>query len=178
MLAKLGKLFNEKIDDVQTLLEKIKPWVPSNVRESIDEQLKFINAKRQAMSDGLQKFAQPVRTVLKVVAKKLDDHAWHVEIHRTNRGWIAPLSESGAAKLINAAPPKWVIKRPKNMKFPPMKLSRSQLKKLMRRHPNHPPLEEWLVRTFSVSAVSYTHLRAHETGRNLVCRLLLEKKNT
>ena len=24
--------------------------------------------------------------------------------------------------------------------------------------------------------VSYTHLRAHETGRNLVCRLLLEKK--
>src|SRR5678810_1396622 len=27
-----------------------------------------------------------------------------------------------------------------------------------------------------VCAVSYTHLRAHETGRNLVCRLLLEKK--
>ena len=31
---------------------------------------------------------------------------------------------------------------------------------------------------FTVVAVpvSYTHLRAHETGRNLVCRLLLEKK--
>ena len=27
-----------------------------------------------------------------------------------------------------------------------------------------------------VKSVSYTHLRAHETGRNLVCRLLLEKK--
>src|SRR5665213_3606983 len=26
------------------------------------------------------------------------------------------------------------------------------------------------------TTVSYTHLRAHETGRNLVCRLLLEKK--
>ena len=26
------------------------------------------------------------------------------------------------------------------------------------------------------TSVSYTHLRAHETGRNLVCRLLLEKK--
>ena len=26
-------------------------------------------------------------------------------------------------------------------------------------------------------AVSYTHLRAHETLRYLVCRLLLEKKN-
>ena len=29
---------------------------------------------------------------------------------------------------------------------------------------------------WSPIAVSYTHLRAHETGRNLVCRLLLEKK--
>src|SRR5674476_1094630 len=29
---------------------------------------------------------------------------------------------------------------------------------------------------FRTGAVSYTHLRAHETGRNLVCRLLLEKK--
>src|SRR5678810_896830 len=28
----------------------------------------------------------------------------------------------------------------------------------------------------SLLPVSYTHLRAHETGRNLVCRLLLEKK--
>ena len=28
----------------------------------------------------------------------------------------------------------------------------------------------------NIIAVSYTHLRAHETGRNLVCRLLLEKK--
>src|SRR5665213_2212414 len=27
----------------------------------------------------------------------------------------------------------------------------------------------------TVGSVSYTHLRAHETGRNLVCRLLLEK---
>src|SRR5678809_1146284 len=29
----------------------------------------------------------------------------------------------------------------------------------------------------SLRVLSYTHLRAHETGRNLVCRLLLEKKN-
>ena len=29
----------------------------------------------------------------------------------------------------------------------------------------------------AVDAVSYTHLRAHETVLDLVCRLLLEKKN-
>ena len=31
-------------------------------------------------------------------------------------------------------------------------------------------------RVLLAQPVSYTHLRAHETGRNLVCRLLLEKK--
>src|SRR5664279_6060084 len=31
-------------------------------------------------------------------------------------------------------------------------------------------------RDFTFSAVSYTHLRAHETDSYLVCRLLLEKK--
>ena len=30
----------------------------------------------------------------------------------------------------------------------------------------------------AVGPVSYTHLRAHETVLDLVCRLLLEKKNT
>ena len=29
----------------------------------------------------------------------------------------------------------------------------------------------------NMSSVSYTHLRAHETVLDLVCRLLLEKKN-
>ena len=32
--------------------------------------------------------------------------------------------------------------------------------------------------TLFTYTVSYTHLRAHETKANLVCRLLLEKKNT
>ena len=35
----------------------------------------------------------------------------------------------------------------------------------------------WWFLLNSIKSVSYTHLRAHETGRNLVCRLLLEKKN-
>ena len=34
----------------------------------------------------------------------------------------------------------------------------------------------WMSEPELVEPVSYTHLRAHETGRNLVCRLLLEKK--
>src|SRR5674536_377793 len=36
------------------------------------------------------------------------------------------------------------------------------------------PKRAWLSR--DSAAVSYTHLRAHETPEHLVCRLLLEKK--
>src|SRR5660398_291559 len=37
---------------------------------------------------------------------------------------------------------------------------------------------EWSRRSPSISAVSYTHLRAHETKANLVCRLLLGAHET
>ena len=37
---------------------------------------------------------------------------------------------------------------------------------------------ELVVHPQSIIPVSYTHLRAHETKANLVCRLLLEKKKT
>src|SRR5674476_1182692 len=40
----------------------------------------------------------------------------------------------------------------------------------------HPWWNRHLCPRSYAGAVSYTHLRAHETGRNLVCRLLLEKK--
>src|SRR5450756_2023548 len=36
---------------------------------------------------------------------------------------------------------------------------------------------DWHVDVLQIGAVSYTHLRAHETRHDLVCRLLLEKKN-
>ena len=37
---------------------------------------------------------------------------------------------------------------------------------------------DYLPRESKIDAVSYTHLRAHETVLDLVCRLLLEKKKT
>src|SRR5665811_2575437 len=39
-----------------------------------------------------------------------------------------------------------------------------------------PPFPGGLISNNSINAVSYTHLRAHETVLDLVCRLLLEKK--
>lgn len=150
--ATLNRLLNNKFNDLKALLLKIRPIVSSPIREHIDDLLKFLDSKRQALSGAVQEFARPARTVLKVVAKKLDDQAWRVAILRTNRGWIAPISESGSAKLINAKPPKWAKKLPKKMKFPPLKLQDSEMQALMKAHPNHPPVQDSIVRTFAKNA--------------------------
>lgn len=147
--ATLGRLLNEKFNDLKALLEKIRPIVPSTIREHIDDLLKFIDEKRRVISGAVQEFAQPVRTVLKVVAKRLDDKAWRVETLRTNKGYIAPISESGSAKLINAKPPKWAKKLSGEMKYPALVMNTDEIKAAMKEYPTHPPLEGWLVKTFS-----------------------------
>ena len=147
--ATLRRLLDEKFNDLKALLQKIRPIVPSTTREHIDDFLKYIDSKRGAISSAIQEFAQPARTVLKVVAKKLDDQAWRVQILRTNPGWIAPISESGSAKLINAKPPKWATKLRKRMKFPPLELKDPEMQALMNAHPNHPPLQDSIVKTFA-----------------------------
>lgn len=149
--AKLRALLDEKFDGLKALLGKIRPIVPSNIREHLDELLAFIDAKRRAMSSAVQVYAKPVRTVLKVIAKRLDDQAWKVEVYRTNRGWIAPISESGSAKLINGKPPKWATKNTGELPFPELRMSTEEIQELSKTHPKHPPLSDGLVRTFANS---------------------------
>lgn len=147
--AILSRLFDEKIGDLRSLLQKIRPIVPSSIRELVDDFIQLFNKQQRTISGAIQEYVQPVRTVLKVVAKRLDDQAWHVQTYRTNRGWIAPISEKGSAKLINAMPPKYVKKQKQPLAHPALKLNESRMKALMRANPNHPHLEDWYVRTFS-----------------------------
>lgn len=168
--AKLRTMLDEKFDDLNALMGKTRSIVPSNIREHLDELLKFVDTKRQAISSAVQTFAKPVQTVLKVIAKKLDDQAWKVETYRTNRGWIAPISESGSAKLINAKPPRWVKKLAGAVAFPPLKLNAPKIQALMKAHPNHPPLQGWIVRTFSIKGGG---MRAGAiTGPAKLCRIV------
>lgn len=147
--ATLNRMLNNKFADLKALLLKIRPIVSSPVQEHIDDLLKFVDAKRLVLSGAVQEFARPARTVLKIVAKKLDDQAWRVEILRTNHGWIAPISESGSARLINAKPPKWAKKLSRKMKNPSLKLLDLEIQALMKTHPNHPRLQDSIVKTFA-----------------------------
>lgn len=147
--AMLGRLVNGKLDDLKALLQKIRLIVPGTVREHIDDFVKLIDTKGRAMSNSIQGFVQPVRTVMKVLAKRLDDQAWKVQTCRTNRGWIAPISESGSARLINAKPPKWAKKTSKKVEHPPLEMADQEILALTEAHPRHPPLKDWIVETFS-----------------------------
>ena len=56
-------------------------------------------------------------------------------------------------------------------------MSRYEIKQILEEKiESEPDLKYYLDNEYTIKTVSYTHLRAHETGRNLVCRLLLEKK--
>lgn len=147
--ATLSRLLNDKLNDVRALLEKIRPIVPSTIREQVDELLKCVDTQRHGLTEAVQEFVEPVRSVLRVVAKKLDDHAWRVEVYRTNRGWTAPISESGAAKLINAQPPKWAKRYRGKLEHPPLRLENDEVQELMKKHPDHSRIDADTVATFS-----------------------------
>jgi hypothetical protein len=149
--AMLGHLLKEKLDVLTTLLQKIRWIVPITIREHIDEFIKLIDTKGRSMCNAIQTYVQAGRTVLKVLAKRLDNQAWHVQTYRTNRGWIAPISESGSARLINAEPPKWAKKLKKRMKHPPLQMEDDEIRALVKAYPDHPPLQEWLIETFSAN---------------------------
>jgi hypothetical protein len=145
----LANLLNDKFNDLKALLQKIRPIVPSTVREQIDDFLKFLDTHRRAIAEEIQELTQPVRTVLKVVAKRLDDYAWRVEVGRTNRAWIAPISESGSARLINAKPPKWAKKLSGPMEHPPLEMDEVAIDALLKAHPTHPRIDKDTIATFS-----------------------------
>lgn len=142
----IKKYMNVGIDTLVQLLKKIQHIVPSHIRDKIRDLLTTINTHRKNIVNSIEEFATPIRIILRVLAKKLNDHAWRVHIQQTNRGWIAPLSETGAAKLINANPPKWV-KKVRAKPHPEMDPIKGQ--SIVKTNPDYPQIDNWIIETFS-----------------------------
>src|SRR5665811_2522995 len=82
-------------------------------------------------------------------------------------GWLPPLTPGLLAKPQPLPLPS----------FPPLAPPRgARLPMPARRAPESPCVHTWDPHSPHLEPVSYTHLRAHETVLDLVCRLLLEKK--
>lgn len=106
--SRLRAQFLEAADKIEKLLGRLKLIVPASTREKLTDFLDFLTKNKQRMASQLEQFTAPIRTILRVTAKRLDDHAWIAFTQTHNKGWIAPMSQQGAAQLMNKHPPPWV----------------------------------------------------------------------
>lgn len=116
--AKLKTLFDQATTQLETLLKSIHGMVPARAATQIEDFLAMLNKVRHQARNGLQTALQPLKTVLMTAGKRLEDHALTVDSRTVNRGWIAPMSQDGAAILIEKKPPKWVKKTGKRLPHP------------------------------------------------------------
>ena len=105
--AKLRKAFDEGAAAIEKLLGRIHKLVPAKSAGQIELVLDTLKKYKFKIRSSIGEFTQPIRTILNVTAKKLDDHAWIAQSRTVNRGWIAPISEHGSAQIIKAKKPKW-----------------------------------------------------------------------
>jgi hypothetical protein len=114
--SRLKTKFLEGVETVEKLLQRIRLIVPATTREKLDDFVAYLGTHKQRIGNALGQFTQPIRTILMITAKRLDDHAWVAFTQTSSKHWIAPISQQGAMQLINKHPPKWV--RMGDMKHP------------------------------------------------------------
>jgi len=142
--AVLKAAFNKGVDTLLDVLKKIHGKVPARIATQIEDIVSFLEKARNKISNSIGIYANPIRTVLNTAAKKLDDHAWIANSRMVNKGWIAPMTETGAAKLINKSPPKWAKK--KINRTEPMDVDDGI--EMVKANPLHPQLSKDNIETF------------------------------
>lgn len=140
----IKKAFDEAIDAIRILLRRIHSIVPADTAGKIEDFLAMLDRQAFRIKMKLHWPINYIRSILLRVAERLDDHAWIAYSRNVNKGWIAPMTESGAASLMRREPPAWV--RLGNGKYD--KLSVTDGKKLMARYPNHPKLGKEEIQSF------------------------------
>src|SRR5450759_4795876 len=95
--------------------------------------------------------------------------SWLPSFTSSKKGFY-PLATQGSTGLIPVSSQKSISAGYKSRPYPRHAYSLVQLSSIF-------SISQWAVTNpCGQKAVSYTHLRAHETRHDLVCRLLLEKK--
>jgi hypothetical protein len=111
--AKLKALFNTAAESVKTTLNLLKPLLPDAAAKKITTVFNGIVTVQKKFDGMVNDFVEPMRAVMRRLAVRLEEMHWVAHTQQVNKGWIAPLSEAGATKLIAKHKPRWVkSKRP------------------------------------------------------------------
>ena len=73
-LQKLQAGFDKGIKTLNALFDKLKPIVPSTIREKIVDLQQTVRQAGPKIRSSLGQFIEPIRTTIRIIAKKLDDH--------------------------------------------------------------------------------------------------------
>jgi hypothetical protein len=156
-VGKLREGFDNGVKTINDLLNKLKPIVPQTIREKVVDLQKTVQEASGKIRGQLGQFVEPVRIVLRVTAKKLDDHYWIATTQTVNRGWIAPMTEGTAKKLIERTKPRYASEIGSRLAHGPLvpKKYRSaidaQLVSFERKHPGKklPSIPDKEIKNFS-----------------------------
>lgn len=106
--ANLKRLFRQYADDMKGILESLKPFLPKSAAKKIATIVDNVTMIVKKFDEMVDKFIEPIRAMLRRLAQRLDEMHWVAYTQNVNKGWIAPLSEAGARRLIKKHHPPWV----------------------------------------------------------------------
>jgi hypothetical protein len=110
--ATLKAAFNEKAENLKSILQYLRPLLPDGAGPKIQKVFDGILTIQKNFEGAVNKFMAPLHAMMMHLAKRLEDMHWVAQSQQLNKGWIAPLSEQGARRLIAKHRPAWVKSAP------------------------------------------------------------------
>jgi len=104
----LAKQFNEKVESVRSIVTALEPFLPAAAGQKIKMLYNGMTYVPKELSRRISSYMEPMRAVMLHIAKRLDDMYWIAWSQQVNKGWIAPLSEQGARRLVAKHRPHWI----------------------------------------------------------------------
>lgn len=106
--AALKTRFNEGAAALRKIFNTLEPLLPEGAGKKIKTVLDGIVTVQKKFDSMVNQFVEPIRAMLRRLVERLDNMYWVAYTQEVNKGWIAPLSEAGAARLIKKHQPPWV----------------------------------------------------------------------
>lgn len=106
--GQLKAFFDSKAKSVQSILEYLRPLLPASAGAKIKEVMDGILTVQRGFASMVDAYMAPLRAMMLRMATRLDELHWVAYTQQMNKGWIAPLSEAGARRLVAKHQPAWV----------------------------------------------------------------------
>lgn len=106
--AQLKALFAQRANDLKTVLNRLKPFLPDAAAAKIKTVVDGIVTVQKKFSEMVDAYMEPLRAMMRRLAERLEELHWVAHTQQVNKGWMAPLSEQGARRLVQQHKPRWV----------------------------------------------------------------------